>query len=847
MRSLLFLFAFLHPFILYAQLTEDFQDGELLFNPTWKGDLSAFVVNNDLMLQLHASEPGKASIFTAQQQLDSTEWIVDVKLAFNPSSNNNCRIYLASTNTKQGVFLQLGESGSKDSPELFYYDDQEQVSICRAEDGLIANAFFLRFKIVHHLNNNWEIYYANPNDDFILCANGHYTPNFSSENMIIECKYTSSNVRKFYFDNITVRDIQVDQSPPYLEDLKVIDSKTLNLTFNESIQDVDVQNFTLTPSMIHPQSVIAEAPTELSLEFEQEFQENVDYQLLFENLADLYGNILPYGEYSFNYQAPYFPKPFDLLINELMVDINPSPPNLPAFDYLEIYNRTTKNIDLSKCILDFGKSSKTFPPGTSIDPKGFLLICDEASGYEQDYNCCTYSNFSLNNSGQIILYDSLGTVLHFVSYDQDFYDDAIKAEGGWSLELMDENNPCGGDANWTASIADDGGSPGKINSVHENNPDEQEIEAIRAHCTSDTSILLEFSESLYPANFSPNWIRVGENLQIKKILFQAESPEYLEIITANSLKEGVIYELSVMDSICDCAGNVVLEAKIAFGLPDARPVEGLVINEVLFDAWDSQGDFIELYNNTEKIKDLRNTGLFFVLRNKEILVCDTYFQMLPDSYLVLCKDIESVKANYSMENAHAYLEIPNFPNLRKDSLVILLQSHSGEIADAAVLGSYLHHVGLYESKGVSLEKVHPNLDGRKPQAWHSAAGSYSYATPAARNSQYQEIQADKQQIFRIEPKVFSPNMDGFDDLLKIIFKPDREGCLLTIRIFHDNGTPVRNLIYNELCANSENKYFWNGCNDNGNQSPSGIYIIYANYIHPNGSSESFKAACYLKN
>ncbi len=73
---------------------------------------------------------------------------------------------------------------------------------------------------------------------------------------------------------------------------------------------------------------------------------------------------------------------------------------------------------------------------------------------------------SLGNLGdRIVLRDPGGTAIDSVAYSLSWYHSSEKADGGWSLELIDVNNPCGEGDNWTASEDIDGGTPGEINSV----------------------------------------------------------------------------------------------------------------------------------------------------------------------------------------------------------------------------------------------------------------------------------------------------------------------------------------------------------------------------------------------
>ncbi len=74
-----------------------------------------------------------------------------------------------------------------------------------------------------------------------------------------------------------------------------------------------------------------------------------------------------------------------------------------------------------------------------------------------------------------------GNLVHAISYTNDWYKDEIKKAGGWSLEQIDPSHPCTGEPNWMATINEDGGTPGRRNSVDNvlvSNPKIESVDAI---------------------------------------------------------------------------------------------------------------------------------------------------------------------------------------------------------------------------------------------------------------------------------------------------------------------------------------------------------------------------------
>ena len=88
----------LSPILVFAQISDDFSDGNFNQNPQWVGNQDKFIVNDDLRLQLIDSDAGSAVLTTANNFATNCEWRLWVKLSFSPSSNNYARIYLTADN-----------------------------------------------------------------------------------------------------------------------------------------------------------------------------------------------------------------------------------------------------------------------------------------------------------------------------------------------------------------------------------------------------------------------------------------------------------------------------------------------------------------------------------------------------------------------------------------------------------------------------------------------------------------------------------------------------------------------------------------------------------------------------
>jgi flagellar hook assembly protein FlgD len=99
-------------------------------------------------------------------------------------------------------------------------------------------------------------------------------------------------------------------------------------------------------------------------------------------------------------------------------------------------------------------------------------------------------------------------------------------------------------------------------------------------------------------------------------------------------------------------------------------------------------------------------------------------------------------------------------------------------------------------------------------------------------------------MIELSPKVFSPDNDGYDDFATIQYKVPAPGYAANITIFDGSGRPVRNLVRNGTLGLT-GYWNWDGLNDNGQQLPVGIYIIFTEIFNLQGKIEHFKKAIVL--
>ena len=853
MKKILLLLLLL-PFSLFAQVIDDFSDGDFTQNPVWSGTTASFIINSNKQLQLNAEGEGVSYLSLPVTEHESMEWQFWIREAFAPSGNNYTDVWLSAdiadlNQPTQGYFLRFGEGGSSDATTLFRKDADGQQQICRGTEGAIAASFAVAVKVTCDREGNWMIQTCYDNSGiYLIEAQGTDDTYGRNGYFGFWSKYTSSNSKKIYFDDIYVGPRIADHEPPVLLTCGVLDLTHLQLSFNEALDEstaLNVANYSIDNGLGRPASVVFGVnPATVVLELEREIGNGINYTLTVSGVKDLWNNMMEPATTAFSiYEA----SEYDIVINEIMADPNPVV-GLPEWEFVELYNTTEFGIDLKDWSIEIGSNDNTFG-NYVLAPHGYVILCynDAVAELRQYGDCIGFSSFSVGNtSSMMYLYNKEGLLISRVNFSNTWYHDTNKANGGWSVEQIDPLNPCSGASNWTASVDASGGTPGRINSVN----GENDVAPLVEHVSMFSNFIVQlwFDQQMDITGLGPQHFLVEElEEHPQEIETNPMDPNYVGLLFDHGFEEGVVYTL-IINGVTNCVGTVIApDTRVQFGIPNEIAEGEILINEILFDPIAPGVDYVELYNNTDKTFDLNNLMLGVVRESfpnpvdttlKEIAAESRLF--LPQTYVLLSTNSEIVGQQYDCPIDN-FVQMASFPSYANAGGTAILMGKDGTTIDAMYFSEKMHYPLLKVTKGVSLERVSFDQPSMSSDNWHSAAESAHFGTPGQPNSMMQSATEPSNDEISISPDIFSPDGDGFDDACFINYRFDEAGYTMNTYVFNVAGQQMRHLAKGELVG-QEGNLLWNGLDDNGNRVPIGVYVVVTEVFNFDGKIKKFKNA-----
>ncbi len=542
---------------------------------------------------------------------------------------------------------------------------------------------------------------------------------------------------------------------------------------------------------------------------------------------------------------------YDVVIDEIMAD--PSPlVGLPNNEWLELKNVSTLPVNLQNWRVGDATGQSGPMPNFILQPDSFVIICTASASAVMSTFGTTISvtSFpSLDNDGdQLFIKAANGRTIHAVSYSSAWYENEVKKDGGWTLEMIDTKSPCAGSSNWKASVSLTGGTPGKKNSVGAINIDAIPPQLKRAYTTDSITIMLVYDEPVDSlsgaalANYS-----IDGGLTILNVTAIAPLFNLVQLKVSTAMTTNTIYTVKA-NNVKDCVNNMVGSLNTArVGLPvDAAPGEW-IINEILFNPRPAGSDFVEFYNTSHKIFDA--SKLFIANRNSSGVISSVKalspvpFYIFPGDYIVETDDPGNLALQYLVKNPDNVLMVTSPPSFPDDEGDVVAVNFQGIVIDEVRYRDDWHFKLIDNAEGVSLERIDPAGPSQDATNWHSAASTAGYGTPTYKNSQYKMLSAVNASI-EVSPKVFSPDNDGRDDIATIQYAVTEPGYVANMVIFDAAGRPVRNLVRNATMG-LIGYWNWDGLDDKGNKLPVGIYIIFTDIFNLQGKKSHFKNTVVL--
>ncbi len=518
------------------------------------------------------------------------------------------------------------------------------------------------------------------------------------------------------------------------------------------------------------------------------------------------------------------------VINEIMM--NPRGDNLPAREWLELYNPSDVAILLQNYTISYNNRNFQFP-AMYLPAKQYLIVT--ALQNEQAFlrygNVCGIEGWpTMSNAGATITlnHQELGTVDQ-VSYAANWYASTAKRQGGWSLERVNPEFACNPVQAWQESEAREGGTPGAQNSVYRADaiPDMQ----IRQTIVQDQDL-----------SFVLN-VDIGNSLSIQQVQMPIGLPpisswrtsrDTIHISFGQQLPEGVPYEVTIAGQYCGrnltLSQTVFTETNLSYN--------DVVINEVLFNPNTGSPTFVEIYNRSSKIVNLQN----WFLGNR--LISNRQLLFPPNTYRVITTNPDLLQRDYPNAILRDVIVLPSLPAYANLQGIVTLFSPTA-LMDSLRYTAAMHQPFIRNARGVSLERISPDVPTNVGGNFISASTYSEGATPGYENSRFRAGTITKNNVF-LAARTMYPNSTGEDRLLSIHYEFVQENTMVNLTIYDDKGRSINRLIRNQGVGYT-GRFTWDGKKENGEQAPSGVYLMWMETYHDSGQRQTFKESFLLRN
>lgn len=790
MKQLLLILAFLLPLCAYPQLKEPFNGPEITSDNPWTGDLDCFVIENGWLVSRADPTRKSVSIETPLVYSATMEWEFEIRMDFKPSDQNHIRLHVYLDDQRMlgletDYYVQIGSNKKTITFRKHTATEKNPKILIEKALDVLLGAVDLKVKLTLENHKIWNLYVLEKGR-FVLIGSceSEVSSSCKGGQLRFECRYSKTRVNDFACNYIIISDnISIEPEKP------------------DTPEEPEEPNEPDEP-LVLPRLLAIQPITESV--FQLQYNLPVDIREAIFSISGI-GNAsrMTYADDMRIHVNISFDKElkvgmgYDLLCSGLMdLEGNKIPESSTE---IRLEYEEEPDVPEEPEVPD----TPSFPAGSirinevMADPKGQKAFPE--TEYVELYNT---TDKAIELNGWSFLYGSKPTVLTGLLLDADGY--VVLYRSGRDIHIDDAGLDLPLDK-FPASLV----NTGKELALFD--PSGKEIDRI-AYEKAKVGIAWERSETGFHLSTDERGGTPGSANSSPDD--EPEDPDRPD----TPHKPGIPTDI------------IVLPNEIVF-------------NELLPNPYPEGSEYIELYNRSDRTLPL--AGLSVATRKSDGTLSSHYplssivSPVEPQDYALLTKSMGGVSDFYLISSPDALHEL-KLPVLANTSATLVLFRTEDEVMiDEIRYSSKWHAPSVKNEKGIALERINPDSDTQDEMNWTSASATAGYGTPGYRNSQYGK--QDEGEVTGIESPVYSEVTKEYT----ISYHLDESGYTCRAWIFDISGRRISEVVNHDLLG-IEGELAWNGLAVNGSKVKTGVYIFYAELVHPQGKIERYKEVFLVK-
>jgi hypothetical protein len=272
----------------------------------------------------------------------------------------------------------------------------------------------------------------------------------------------------------SVADIRLDTNLSAAFDIQIISDSMLQLNFDMALAPGIIQN----AAFLIDEGNISCSPSfkgsedkSILLKLNHDLIMGRFYSLEIQNVQACNGILFP--KLNKEFLVPQQADSMDIIINEIL--FNPLP---NQYDFVELYNRSSKYIDLKDWsisnseMISTGSSKKICSHSFILDPGAYLILTHDAAHLLMQYpSAIGHTLLAIDlpafadDHGSVMISDALDKISDLFHYNEDFHFPLLDSKEGVSLERISAQAPSDWKYNWHSAAGTKGyATPGYENS-----------------------------------------------------------------------------------------------------------------------------------------------------------------------------------------------------------------------------------------------------------------------------------------------------------------------------------------------------------------------------------------------